>query len=180
MRIDRTDEELMAAYVDGNAAAFRELFARHAPVLERVMRHQLRRPEDARDLVQQTFLQLHRARGDFRLGARVRPWLFTIAMNLRREYFRRLGRRPEAPLDVEGAPEPVSPPGGHERLEASHAVEFALGRLPEDQRTAIERRHLRGLSVPEVARQMGRTVPAVAGLLHRGTRALRELIGGPE
>src|SRR5438128_1919265 len=103
----RSDEELMRAYVSGDSAAFRELFERYGPVLLRVMRHQLRRPEEARDLVQQTFLQLHRSRLDFREGAQLRPWLFTIAMNLKREYFRRAGRRPESELVLDGHDDPA-------------------------------------------------------------------------
>jgi RNA polymerase sigma-70 factor (ECF subfamily) len=55
----------------------------------------------------------------------------------------------------------------------------ALSRLPEDQRTAVELRHLRGLSVPEVGEVMGRSTPAVAGLLLRGVRKLRVLLGEP-
>ena len=88
----------MAAYIAGDAAAFRELFARYSPVLYRMMLRDLRRPEEARDLVQQTFLHLHRARNDFDGRLRFRPWIFTIALNLKREHFRRVRRRPEAPL----------------------------------------------------------------------------------
>ena len=72
----RSDEELMAAYIKGEESAFRVLFERHSPMLLRVMRHQLRRPEDARDLVQQTFLQLHRSRFDFREGAHAQALAF--------------------------------------------------------------------------------------------------------
>jgi RNA polymerase sigma-70 factor (ECF subfamily) len=49
----------------------------------------------------------------------------------------------------------------------------ALSRLPEDQRAALELRHLQGLPVPEVAEQLGKSLPAVAGLLHRGLKRLR-------
>ncbi|HEX7671606.1 MAG TPA: RNA polymerase sigma factor, partial [Polyangiaceae bacterium] len=97
------------------------------------MRHQLRKPEDARDLVQQTFLQLHRSRLDFRQGAALKPWLFTIAMNLKREYFRRAGRKPETPLSPDG-PEPAIAPRGQERVDAQEELAFALEKLPEDQR----------------------------------------------
>jgi DNA-directed RNA polymerase specialized sigma24 family protein len=38
-------------------------------------------------------------------------------------------------------------------------------------------RHLKGLSVPEVAQRMGKTLPAVAGLLHRGLKRLRDFLG---
>ena len=84
----------MAAYVGGDRSAFAVLFERYAPRLLRLMQRDLGRGEDAHDLVQQTFLQLHRARRDFRAGAKLRPWLFTIALNLKRQHFRRQGRRP--------------------------------------------------------------------------------------
>jgi len=68
----KSDEELMAAYVAGDQAAFEELFRRYAPALLRVIGRQLSSPGEAHDLVQQTFLQLHRARYDFKPGARLR------------------------------------------------------------------------------------------------------------
>ena len=175
----RTDEELMAAYIAGDSAAFRELFDRHSPILLRVMRHQLRRPEDARDLVQQTFLQLHRSRNDFREGAQLRPWLFTIAMNLKREYFRRAGRRPESPLDLDGRTDPAVAPRGHEQLEASDELGFALAELPEEQREVITLHWLAGVPLPDVAQMVGASLSAVKVRAHRGYAAMRRALGGP-
>lgn len=173
----RTDEELMAAYTRGDAAAFRELFERHAPVLERVMRQQLRRPEDARDLVQQTFLHLHRSRMDFRDGALLKPWLYTIAMNLKREYFRRVMRRPESPLEFDGRDDPPVAPRGHEQLEAAESVDFALRSLPEDQREVISLHWLAGIPLPEVAAMVGASLSAVKVRAHRGYGAMRLALG---
>ncbi len=174
----RSDEELMTAYVDGDPSAFRELFDRYAPVLVRVMRHHLRKPEDARDLVQQTFLQLHRSRNDFREGAQLRPWLFTIAMNLKREYFRRTGRRPESALELDGRDDPGVAPRDHEQLEASEEVRFALGRLPEDQREVIALHWLAGIPLPEVAELVGASLSAVKVRAHRGYAAMRRVLDG--
>src|SRR5215211_6971161 len=70
-----TDETLMAAYIAGDRAAFDQLFARHAPALLGMMRRHVRSGDLANDLLQQTFLQLHRARFDFKQGALLRPWL---------------------------------------------------------------------------------------------------------
>ena len=72
----------------------------------RAMLRELYVREEANDLVQQTFLQLHRARVDFDPGQKLKPWVFTIAMNLKREYFRRKKRRPERSFDAESMAEP--------------------------------------------------------------------------
>ena len=74
----------MEAYVAGDAAAFRLIFERYAPLLMRTMLRELYVREEANDLVQQTFLQLHRARADFDAGQKLKPWIFTIALNLKR------------------------------------------------------------------------------------------------
>jgi len=174
----KSDEELMSAYAAGDAAAFRELFERFAPILLSMLRRQLRSDEEARDLVQQTFLQLHRARNDFRPGARLRPWLFTIALNLKREYFRRSVRRPEAPLELDGRHDPAVGPRGVEQLDAAREVWSALDRIHADQREVIVLHWFEGLSFPEVSEVLGVSVSAVKVRAHRGYVALRALLGG--
>jgi RNA polymerase sigma-70 factor (ECF subfamily) len=67
----------------------------------------------------------------------------------------------------------TSPSGRAERNERLVRPADALARLPEDRRRAVELRHLQGLSPAEIASQMGRSVDAVAGLIHSGLRALR-------
>src|SRR5262245_45057401 len=170
----KTDEELMAAYVAGDKSAFEELFARYAPLLVRMMRRQLRQPEDAEELVQQTFLQLHRARRDFEQGRRLRPWLMTIAFNLKREHFRRRTRRPESALDYEP---PASERG--DRLELHDDAERlrgALDKLPEGQRDVIVMHWFEEMSFPDVAEILGLTVSAVKVRAHRGYKALRQVL----
>jgi RNA polymerase sigma factor (sigma-70 family) len=171
-----SDEELMAAYVAGDGAAFEELFRRYAPALLRVIGRQLSSPGEAHDLVQQTFLQLHRARHDFKPGARLRPWIFTIALNLKREHFRRLRRRPEAPLELDGRNDPATPPVSPERAENERAVRRALDQLPTDHREVIVLHWFEGLSFPEVSAIVGASVSAVKVRAHRGYVALRKLL----
>ena len=52
----------------------------------------------------------------------------------------------------------------------------ALVRLPDAQREAVILHHLQGMTLPTVAARLGRSEPAVAGLLHRGLKKLRELL----
>jgi len=170
---ERNDEELMAAYVAGDQAAFTVLFNRYATPLLRLMARQLVRQEQANDLVQQTFLQVHRARHDFRTDARFRPWLYTIAINLKREHMRWVKRRPEAGLDALPGEGPSQGPVDVERFEAARTLGPALSRLPENQREVIVLHWIEGLSFPEVAEVVGSTLSAVKVRAHRGYGALR-------
>ena len=62
------------------------------------------------------------------------------------------------------------------RAERLLKLSESLSALPENQRQAIELHHLRGQTLVEVAEAMSLTKPAVAGLLHRGLKKLRELL----
>jgi RNA polymerase sigma-70 factor (ECF subfamily) len=78
------------------------------------------------------------------------------------------------------ADEQPSPGEQVQRREQLLRLAEALARLPQDQRTAVELHHLEGYSVPEVGRWMGRSAGSVAGLLHRGLKALRAHLGDSE
>jgi RNA polymerase sigma-70 factor (ECF subfamily) len=170
-----SDEELMLAYVGGQTSALDALYRRYAPLLLRVMQQGLRAPEEARDLVQQTFLQLHRARQDFRPDGRLRPWLFTIAMNLKREHLRRKKRRPETELVLDGSHDPATW-GDQGRRDAAEAVEQALEHLSPQQREVIELHWFGGLSFPEIATALGSATNTVKVRAHRGYKAMREAL----
>lgn len=169
----RSDEELFAAYRAGDRAAFQELWTRYAPALCRLMRKQVRRSEDVNDLVQQTFLQLHRARNDFKEGARLRPWLYTIALNLRREYWRRMGRRRESPVELDERMLPTVEQADIVAKENAAAVRKALSTLSDGQREVIELHWFEGFSFPEVAQIVGASLSAVKVRAHRGYKVLK-------
>jgi RNA polymerase sigma factor (sigma-70 family) len=173
----RSDEQLMAAYVAGDGAAFRVIFERYAPLLMRAMLRELYVREEANDLVQQTFLQLHRARADFDVEHKLKPWIFTIAMNLKREYFRRKKRRPERSLEAEATLEPAVGALGAARVDARRTLARVLGDLPADQREVIELHWFDGLEFPEVAEVVGASVSAVKVRAHRGYVRLRAALG---
>ncbi|MBX3276231.1 MAG: RNA polymerase sigma factor [Sandaracinaceae bacterium] len=173
-----SDEELMAAYVGGDPAAFRALFARYAPILLRLTIRHLRSEELAREVVQQTFFQMHAARRDFDADKKLRPWLFTIAMNLVRGHFRQRKRRPEAPLEA------VSEPAGErddteaplERRQRIERVRAAIAALPDGQREVIVLHWFEERPFAEVAAILGSTEGAVRVRAHRAYRRLEELL----
>lgn len=172
----------MEAYVRSNdQSAFEALFRRFGPMLHGMAKRQTRSESLASDIVQQTFLQVHRARFDFRQGAKVKPWIFTIATNLVREHFRRKGRRPETSYEAmrEETPhiEPSEAPIDLAQLEFEHLdrerIRRALSALPEQQRLVIELHWLQGHPFPEVAKMVGASVSAVKVRAHRGYQRLR-------
>jgi len=172
----RTDEQLMAAYAAGDRTAFAELFERYAPLIGRVIRRGISRPEVARELVQETFLQVHRARADYDPSRPLRPWLTTVAMNVRRDYLRRIQRRPEGALsdhaEMEHAADDASPLA---TVEATRVREV-VAQLPDNQRAVIELHWFEGLGFPEVADVLGVKPSAVKVRAHRAYKRLRDLL----
>ncbi len=168
----------MAAYVAGDRAAFDALFSRYAPRLRSMLARRVSRTDDVGDLVQQTFLQLHRARRDFRADAKLRPWLYTIALNLSRQYFRRRGRRPEAALGEHEPPE-RGRQGDPERTAVAGELRAALAELPAPQREVIELHWFEGLPFKEVAAVVGASESAVKVRAHRGYEKLRARLADP-
>jgi len=152
----------------------------HVPV-------QVRAQFDPADVVQETLLRAHRSREQCRAKTEIefRGWLRTILKNALAEFLRRV--LPQVAVDraVEEsslrlemflADDQSTPSQRMMREEQLIRLADALGRLPEDQRQAVQFYHLDGHSRAEVARQMGRSEDAVNGLLIRGLRKLRGLL----
>jgi RNA polymerase sigma-70 factor (ECF subfamily) len=155
----------------------------------------LRGKLDASDIVQQTILLAHTRRSQFR-GATEAEWLGWLRAILAntlagvlREFdtaARDLGRERSLENELERssirlehllAADLSSPSDGACRGEELLRLARALGQLPEDQRHVVELHHLKGLPIAEVAAEMDRTRPAIVGLLFRGLKRLRELLG---
>jgi RNA polymerase sigma-70 factor (ECF subfamily) len=166
----------MERYASGDDGGFSELYDAIAPRLHGYL---LRRSRDrADDLLQQTLLQIHRARGQFIRGADVLPWAFAIARRLMIDDLRRQ-RREVRVLDAcaAGPAEPPSPSAGADQvLEAEQTLrtlEQVLCRLPPSQREAFELVKLEGLSLREAAEILGTTESAIKSSVHRASEALR-------
>jgi RNA polymerase sigma-70 factor (ECF subfamily) len=152
----------------------------------------LRRNLDSSDLVQQTLLKAHANIAQFRgqTETELAAWLRRILANNLTDAVRQLGRQPgaqpptvelaleesSARLEAWLADEHSSPSQRAIRHEQLARLAAALAQLPEDQRRALELRHLQGCAVPDIGQQMGRSTAAVAGLLRRGLKKLRELL----
>jgi RNA polymerase sigma-70 factor, ECF subfamily len=169
---DPSDETLMRTYVDGDQDAFAELFRRYGGPVTRRMQRSVG-TGSARDLTQQTFLQFHRSRQDFRVGAAVRPWLMTIARNVLRDHLRRSTRRPGS-LPLLDDPVTVSSPA--EAREVRAVVLEAVDQLPESQRIVVRGHWLEHRSHADIARELGISRGAVKVRAHRAYQTLRRVL----
>ena len=174
-------DDAMDRYAAGDDAAFAELYDLLAPRLYGYLLRQTRDPARAEDLVQQTMLHIHRARGRFIRGAEVTPWAFAIGRRLMIDAIRR-GKREvlagdreepsqEAPATEDAADDLV------QAQETANRIQRELARLPETQRVAFELVKQEGLSLAEAAQVLGTTVAAVKLRAHRAYEALRAVLG---
>lgn len=174
------DTEWMAAYVNGEQWAFAELFREYAPLLVRYFTRHGKRASDAQDLTQETFLHLHRARRDFRLGEPLRPWIFTIARNLCHDHGRRQLRRPEAlrEVDLYEAPQPLHDAHTHALAlaERSEALSRALAQLSPPERTLLDEHWFAERSFTEIGARDGVQSSTLRVRAYRACQRLRALI----
>lgn len=170
----------MDRYARGDDAAFGEIYDELAPRLYGFLLRQTRDRAKAEDVVQQTMLQIHRARGRFIQGAEVTPWAFAIARRLLIDQHRRGGREVLAPNDDSVDDWLVSLDAAADELVMAKQVAVRLDeelqRLPENQRIAFELIKQEGLSVAEAAQVLGTTVTAVKLRAHRAYEALRAVL----
>lgn len=166
----------MQAYVRGDERAFEVLFRRYAPVVHAMTRRALHDEELAKELTQQTFYRLHGARADFRDGAKLKPWLLTIAMNLVREHWRQRKRRPQADVDLDARAAPTPEASALELEQRSQAVHAAIAQLPANYREVVELHWFQERPYKEVADILGTTEGNVRVRAHRAYARLKALL----
>ncbi|MCA9679490.1 MAG: RNA polymerase sigma factor [Kofleriaceae bacterium] len=181
--------QLMRQYCDGDAGAFRALYGLLAPRLLGYLTHMARDRAVAEDLLQQTFMKVHRAREAYVRGADPVPWIYAIAHRTFLDEARRQ-KRAISRVDREGeVPEVAAAITGQAQVAAEEAAPrhdpelaaaalAALDALPPQQREAVVLTKLDGKSIQEAAEIAGTTPGAMKVRAHRGYVALRKLLGG--
>ena len=174
---------LMKRYCEGDPRAFEELYAACAPKLLRYLVRLAGDVSTAEDLLQLSFLKVHKARASYIEGAQPLPWMYTICHRTFLDEARK--RKRSKVVDVGGeVPEQSAAIDG--RL-ASHAETVdnsekltktlqALQALPPSQRQAVVLTKLDGKSMREAADIAGTTIGAMKVRAHRGYAALRKTL----
>ncbi len=183
------ETELLAALKANEARAYEFMVREYSGRLLAVIRGILRNEEDARECLQEAFLQAFRAIERFEGRAKLSSWLHRIAVNAALMRLRSRKRKAEASIDDllpqfdgnEGRIDPAWQPPREEAppLEAQDRKEIiheAIAQLPENYRNVILLRDIQELSTDETAAALDLTPGAVKVRLHRARAALRVLL----
>jgi len=171
---------LMIAYQDGDLDAFDRFYAALEPELRGFLRARCHDPQRVDDLLQETFLQLHRSRRGYLPGLPVRPWVYAIAKRVFLMYVRTIRRRESRETtELSTVPEPEAP-AETDRLADRSELVSALRQVPPEGRRVFLLHHWRGLSFREIAARLG-IAPGAAKLRSSRTGSrLRRLLRGDE
>ncbi len=173
-------ENIMRRCQGGDAIAFDELYAALSARLYGFLLKSCRNRATADDLLQETFVRIHRARATYRTGAPVLPWVFAIARHLaisRARSETRRGRREEVREDLGDLADPAASETAPEEDPRMDAIRAALEALPPGQREVVTMLKVSGMSLVEVAAATGSTVGAVKLKAHRAYEKIRAALG---
>ncbi len=166
MDLERSDADLCAASLGGDAEAFAALTERHAGVLVGRLRRSVSAREDVEDLAQEVLLRAYASLGDLRSPERFAAWLGAIADNVARMWHRRRFRQ----LSLEAALEPEPPDrppleGEADRRRLRASLRGALRSLSTAQRDVVIQHYFKGYSYAETAALLGLDVGTVRSRL---------------
>jgi RNA polymerase sigma-70 factor (ECF subfamily) len=174
-----TDAELIHRLQCGDLDALGLLYDQYRMTVYRTALVITRDPDASEDILQETFLRLHRFAVRFNAQLPVAPWLYRVAVNLSYTWISRR-RRWWTPLEdfvLElAAPAQQAPESLFEQHDAHRRLQRALDALPPDQQAALILYYLNELSLPEIAAILDCPVGTVKSRLYYGRERLRQAL----
>ena len=168
------DEKLIAMVRAGDPSAFEMIVDRYQGRLLGFCRQMLNSTEDAEDVLQEVFVNAHRAMLRDEREINLRPWLYRIARNRCLNHLRKPTADAQESMDMVPAVEASSTAERVHNREEFRQILGDVNKLPETQRSALLLREMDALSYEEIAAAMDTTVPSVKSLLVRARISLAE------
>ncbi|MDH7568611.1 MAG: sigma-70 family RNA polymerase sigma factor [Armatimonadota bacterium] len=181
-----SDQALIARVRDGDRSAFEVLVSRYQDRVYTIVHGLVRDPDDAMDLVQETFLKAYQGLHTFRGKSSFYTWLYRIAVNNCKDFVRKRSARPSVSLEDEqlqdlGFEPPAdpkqNPAEAAQTREMRRMVREAVETLPEKLRMAIILHDIQGLPQQDVAAILKCPLGTVKSHVFRGRARLRKLLG---
>jgi RNA polymerase sigma-70 factor (ECF subfamily) len=171
------DEGLIARFLAGDRSAFDSLFLKYQDYVYNIVYGIIGKEEEARDITQDVFLQVHRALPSFRRGSRFATWLYRIAVNRAVDAARSQRRWRWLPLveTLKAEKSPIeSPEQAAERHSNHDTVQKVLLNIPVQHREILVLRYFQDLSIEEIAEVLGCSEQAAKVRLHRARLHFKE------
>jgi RNA polymerase sigma-70 factor (ECF subfamily) len=172
------DAQLIDRTLAGQSAAFGYLVEKYQERLYNTVVHVVGNAEDAKDVVQEAFVQAFLKLASFRGASAFYTWLYRIALNVAATHRRRrraMCSAEQARLGDGGPPTASQSPSRHiEQEECRRQVRRAIGRLDEDYRAVLVLREIDGCCYETIAEIVEVPVGTVRSRLHRARLQLRE------
>jgi RNA polymerase sigma-70 factor (ECF subfamily) len=170
--LDGVAESLMAGYQTGDLTAATALIHLMSPALHRYFLADAASRAHADDLLQETWLRIHRVRHTYLRGEPVYPWFYAIARRVRIDHYRKVMRTTAREEELTETLQTAV--GGSSSQLSAEELDHLLGSLPGSQREAIVMLKVLGMTLEEVARATSSTVGSVKQKVHRAYKKLRE------
>jgi RNA polymerase sigma-70 factor (ECF subfamily) len=172
------DAAAVAEARGGNEDAFRVLVERHGRAVFRLAFRMTGRAEDAEDVVQETFIRVHRQLGRFEARSNFGTWVYRIAFNCAIDYMRARPHRESAEShdrleQLSGQNLAASADDLVFAAEIGERMQQALGCLSAQERAAFLLRHFHGSSIEEICQTLGLRANAAKHSIFRAVRKMR-------
>lgn len=171
-----SDQALVTAYQAGDEQAAGELVRRHAAALGRFLYASGAPRGEIEDLVQETFFKAFQAIATWRGEAAFRSWLFRIGGNLRKDLYRREGRRQVLSIVETDAVDRADPEGETIARDQAGRIRDGVRTLPRLQREVFLLRVQEGLPYEDIARALDTTPGAARVHYHHAVQRLKGLL----
>lgn len=188
-RENTTGEINLDALLNGDAKVFEQLVVNESPRLFRMIMRIVQDEDEAKSVMQETYLQAYKRLDTFRRESKFSTWLYAIGLNLARASLRKLKRYDALEEDkidrlqpgfsngmFTDSVESWNPQKMTERTERKRLVHEGISQLPEDYRMVLTLRDIEEMSTTEVAQLLEISEGAVRVRLHRARQALRKIL----
>lgn len=168
----KTDEQLMKLYQNGDELAFRQLYKRHSSKIYGFIKKRISNEAKVAEIYQEVFIKIHKSKHRFNESFAVLPWLFTVTRTVLIDELRKDKTLKVQQTEYEDhlTTKDSSP---------THLIDTTslLNQLPAQQQKAIELRYIDDKTFNEIADSLNLSESNVRQIISRGIKRLRQLVG---
>jgi RNA polymerase sigma factor (sigma-70 family) len=173
---EKTDQELMLLYQDGNENAFEELYRRYSGKVYSYLQKRLTERNWVDDVFQMVFTKLHQTRHQYNPSYRFDQWIFVMTKTVLLDFWKTTGVKTSRffSTSIDNVAQSKLPIAEPVTEKPGFLPELIMATLSSDQRHAVELKFIDELSYQEIAKKLSRSEESVRQLISRGIRKIRK------